>query len=228
MTKAYDPECSTVVVVGDKYQHENQEEAVAAADTDKNGSCSSSPPPPPLPSTSSCDLDNRAAAVYDNKVNERQEEEKATNDDEQWPPPPPSLPLEMVNDDRVNNKDKDEGGGSRDVEEQDERPSTQNDGQHPPPHETMSAPTIEASQWSMYIDSVSGRPYFVSHETGESMWTRPMGPGGVPLPVETSSLGQQYHQFQMFHHSRVCEKNQAHSKSSSFTSAAGSIDKYIF
>ncbi len=208
------------MVAGDKFRNERQEETATTADTNEDGCCLSSPPPP-FPSTNSCDLDNRTAAlVVVNIHDDRKEKDKATNEGEQWPPPPPPLPLEMEEVNTVKNKDKNEGGRSEDVVEQGERPGTQNNDQHPSPHQKTSA-TIEAGQWSMYIDGVSGRPYFVSDKTGESSWTRPMGPGGVPLPVETSSLGHQQHQFQMLHHSRVCDKNQAHSESPSFSSAGG-------
>ncbi len=219
MTNAYDLECGNVVVAGDKYQHERQKEAINAADTDEDGYCLSSPPPL-FPSTNSCDLHNRATALGDNNKHndERKEEDEATNEGEQWPPPPPSLPLEIVDDNTANNKNENEGGRIEDVVEQDERSGAQNNDQHHSPHQKTNK-TIEAGQWSMYVDSVSRRPYFVSHKTGESRWTRPMGPGGIPLPVETSSLGQQMHQFEMFHHSRMCEKNQAHSESPSFSSA---------
>ncbi len=214
-----------MVVAGGKYQYERQKEATNAADTDEDGYCLSSPPPL-LPSANSCNLHNRATVLGDNNKHndERKEEDEATNEGEQWPPP--SLPLEIVDDNTANNKNENEGGRSEDVVEQDERSNAQNYDQHPSPHQTTNE-IIEAGQWSMYIDSVSRRPYFVSHKTGESRWTRPMGPGGIPLPVETSSLGQQMHQFEMFHHSHMCEKNQAHSESPSFSSA-GDCGTYIF
>ncbi len=151
--------------------------------------------------------------------NERKEE-AVTNEAEQSPPP--SLSLERVDDNTANIKNENEESGSEGVVEHDEWSGTENYDQHPPStHQAATNGTIEAGQWSMYIDSVSRRPYFVSHKTGESRWTRPMGPGGIPLPVETSSLGQQMHQFQMFnHHVTMCEKNQAqHSESPSFSSA---------
>ncbi len=221
LTNAYDSEWSRAALAGDKYQHERQEETATTADTNEDGCCLSSPPPP-FPSTKSCDLDNRTAAaaavvIVNKHEDEKKEEDEATNESEEWDPsPPPPLPLEMTEAITAKNKDENEGGKSRDVVQQGERPGAQNNDQHPSPHKITSATTMEAGQWSMHIDGASGRPYFVSHKTGESRWTRPMGPGGVPLPVETSSLGRQQHLF-----SRVCDKNQAHSESPSFSFAGG-------